>query len=118
WLLVPDLNNTVVTSCTPNCGTALAYTLVVAARTSDGQTIMVYIPDGSATTISVNLARISSSTSAVHGWWFNPRTGATNDLGTFANSGTMMFTPPDSDDWVLVLDDAGAALPAPGTAVF
>jgi len=115
WLLVPDLNNTVVTSCTPNCGTALAYTLVVAARTSDGQTIMVYIPDGNATTISVNLARISSSTSTVHGWWFNPRTGTTTDLGTFANSGTVPFTPLSSDDWVLVLDDAGATLPAPGT---
>jgi len=36
-------------------------------------------------------------------------------LGTFANSSTMMFSPADGNDWVLVLDDASANLPAPGT---
>jgi len=104
-----------VTSCVPNCGSAAAYSLVTAARTSDGQTIIVYIPDGNATTISVNLSQITSTTSTVHGWWFNPQTGAATDLSTFPNNSTMMFTPPDGNDWVLVLDDAGANLSAPGT---
>jgi hypothetical protein len=116
WKLVPDLSSSVVTSCVPNCGSASSDTLVAAARTSDGQTIIAYIPNGNATTISVNLTTVTSATSTVHGWWFNPQTGAATDLGTFANSGTMMFAPPDGNDWVLVLDDANAALPAPGSA--
>jgi hypothetical protein len=117
WRMVPDIGNAVVTSCTPNCGTADAGTLVTAARTSNGETIIAYIPNGNATTVSVNMAQITSSTSAVHAWWFNPQTGATVDLGSgFANSGTITFTPLDSNDWVLVLDDASANLSAPGSA--
>jgi hypothetical protein len=42
-------------------------------------------------------------------------TSATTDLGTFSDSGMMMFTPPDGNDWVLVLDDANAGLPSPGS---
>ena len=116
WLLVPDIGGTVVTSCTPNCGTAAAYTQVIAARTSNGQTIVSYIPNGNGTSVTVNMSRITSSTHTVHAWWFNPRTGSATDHGTFANTGSMIFTPPDSNDWVLVLDDAAANLPAPGSA--
>jgi len=49
-------------------------------------------------------------------WWFNPSSSATTLIGTYANSGTRNFTPPDAHDWVLVIDDAGAKLPAPGSA--
>jgi len=60
------------------------------------------------------MTKITDSGTLAHGWWFNPSTAATTDLGTFANSGTHNFTPPDGNDWVLVLDANSAALPAPG----
>ena len=110
WLLVPDINHTVVTA-----GYGSGLTVTTAARTSDGQTIIAYIPNGNATTIAVNMARITSASSSVQGWWFNPRAGTATNLGTFANTGTYDFTPPDSNDWVLVLDDASANLPAPSS---
>ena len=110
WLLVPDINHTVVTA-----GYGSGLTVTTAARTSDGQTIIAYIPNGNATTIAVNMARTTSASSSVQGWWFNPRAGTATNLGTFANTGTYDFTPPDSNDWVLVLDDASANLPAPSS---
>jgi len=116
WLMVPDISASVVTACSPSCGSAAAGTLVTAAKTSDGQTIFAYVPNGSSTVITVNMTKITSSSGSIHGWWFNPRTGATSDLGLFSNTGSMMFTAPDSNDWVLVLDDKSAGLPAPGSA--
>lgn len=62
------------------------------------------------------MTQIISGTNLVHGWWFHPQSGATLDLGEFANSGTEIFTAPDANDWVLVLDDARAALPTPASA--
>lgn len=110
WLLVPDIKHTVVTA---GYGSGVSQT--TAARTSDGQTIIAYVPNGSATTITVDMAQIESRTGSVRGWWFNPITTGTTNLGTFANTGSRKFTPPNSNDWVLVLDDASAALAAPGT---
>lgn len=112
WLLMPDVSHTVVTA-----GYGSGLTLTTAARTSDGQTIIAYIPNGNATTITVDMAKITSSTGMVQEWWFNPTTAATTSLGTFPNSGTQNFTSPNSNDWVLVLDDASARLPAPGSAL-
>jgi hypothetical protein len=109
WLLVPDINHAVVTA-----GYGSGLTVTTAARTSDGQTIIAYIPNGNATTITVAMNQITSSTNTVQGWWFNPTTAATTNIGTFPNSGTQNFTPPDSNDWVLVLDDTSAQLLAPG----
>jgi PKD repeat protein len=111
WLLTPDIGHAVVTA-----GYGTGGTRTATARTSDGQSIIVYIPNGNATAITVNLAKIVSSTGTVQGWWFDPQTGATQNLGAFSNSGTRNFVAPDSNDWVLVLDDASANLPAPGTS--
>jgi len=108
WLLVPDIKHTVVTA-----GYGSGLTVTTTARTSDGQTIISYIPNGGATTITVDMTKITSATSTVRGCWFDPQTGATQNLGIFSNSGTQNFRPPDSNDWVLVLDDANANLPAP-----
>lgn len=45
--------------------------------------------------------------------WFSPRDGGSTPIGVFANRGERRFTPPGEakpgNDWVLVLDDAGAA---------
>jgi len=112
WLLVPDITHSVVTA-----GYGSGSTLTTTARTSDGQSIIAYIPNGHAATLTVDMTKITSSTSTVQGWWYDPQTGSTVSLGTFANSGTRSFTPPDTNDWVLVLDDAAAKLSAPGTSV-
>ncbi|KAB7646278.1 glycoside hydrolase family 140 protein [Polymorphobacter fuscus] len=46
----------------------------------------------------------------VRATWFDPRTGTSTPVGTFANSGEQLFTPPGrsapGNDWALVLDDA------------
>jgi hypothetical protein len=90
----------------------------VAARSSDGQTIIAYLSDGNSTTKTVNMAQITSASSKAKAWWYNPQTGAATLIGTFANSGSQSFVAPDSGDWVLVLDDVSANLPAPGTSAF
>ncbi len=57
----------------------------------------------------VQMGRISGK--KVRAAWFDPRTGATTPIGTFANRGVRAFTPPGTpasgNDWALVLDDAG-----------
>jgi hypothetical protein len=111
WKMVPDLAHTVVTS-----GYGSGLTLTVTSRTGDGQTIIAYIPNGNATTITVDMTEITSASNTAQCWWFNPSSGATISIGSYANSGTQDFTPPDSNDWVLVIDDADANLPAPGSA--
>ena len=83
---------------------------VAAARTSDGGTVMAYLP--SSRTVTVDMSKISGSQAKV--WWFNPRTGSATASGEFPTRGSREFTPPAEGDWVLVLDDASRKLPAPG----
>jgi hypothetical protein len=55
----------------------------------------------------------------VRAWWYDPRNGSARQIGVFQNRGVQVFTPPGSpapgNDWVLVLDDAGEKLSAPGS---
>lgn len=111
WQMVPDTNHTVVTA-----GYGSGDTVTVTSRTKDGQSILAYIPNGNATTLTVAMNKITSAMRTVKGWWFNPSSGTATFIGSYANTGTKNFTPPDSSDWVLVMDDAGAKLPAPGSA--
>ena len=111
WKMVPDINHTAVTR-----GYGSGDQITVTSRTSDGQTIIAYIPNGNAATVRVDMSMISSSSGRARGWWFNPSSGASTLISTFTNSGMRSFTPPDSSDWVLVIDDAEANLPAPGSA--
>jgi hypothetical protein len=110
WKLVADLSHTVVTA-----GYGAGSTLTVTSRTSDGQTIIAYIPNGNSATLTVDMTKITSATHQATCWWFNPSSGAATLIGSYANSGTRNFTPPDSNDWVLVIDNASANLPAPGS---
>jgi hypothetical protein len=110
WKMAPDINHTVVTG-----GYGSGDQITVTSRTSDGQTIIAYIPNGNATTLTVDMTRITSARHQATCWWFNPSSGATSLIGSYANSGTKNFTPPDSNDWVLVIDDASANLPPPGS---
>ncbi len=113
WKMIPDTNNTVMTA-----GYGSGLTLSVDAITSDGQTIIAYIPNGNGTTVTVDMTQITSAISTANCWWFNPTDGSTTLIGSYANSGTQDFTPPDSNDWVLVIDAADANLPAPGSAAW
>jgi hypothetical protein len=111
WKMVPDINHTVTTA-----GYGSGDTITVTARTKDGQTIIAYIPNGNKATLTVAMSKIASSNDVAKCWWFNPSSGAATLIGNYANTGTRKFTSPDSNDWVLVIDDAGANLPAPGSA--
>jgi Protein of unknown function (DUF4038)/Putative collagen-binding domain of a collagenase len=133
WLMVPDANNTVLTagydprtllgaireslrSLVRWKPRRLGSVPSVAARASDGQTILAYVPSGNATTITVDMTKISSQEHEAKCWWYSPSGGEAREIGVFANSGSRNFTPPDSNDWVLVIDDAAAELPRPGGA--
>ena len=111
WLLAPDINHAVVTA-----GFGSGSTLTTTARTRDGQTIIAYIPNGNAATLTLEMSKITSRRHSAKCWWFNPRDASATLIGVFANAGTRNFTPPDPNDWVLVVDDAAANLAAPGSA--
>ncbi len=66
---------------------------------------------------TVNMGRISGG--KVKAWWYNPRTGTSQEAGSFDNTGTHDFAPPSQgfgSDWVLVLDDESKNFRAPGTS--
>ncbi len=114
-LLVPDTSNVVMT--------AGAADGSICARTSDGQTIIAYLPSSQTfwgrlisgrQTVTIDMSKITDGTNLTNCNWYNPGTGAVTAIGNFANSGTRNFTSPDSSDWVLVIDSAAAHLKAPG----
>lgn len=83
---------------------------LAAAYTTDRGTLIAYLP--TARTVTVNLARLSGTQKA--GWWFNPRDGVSGSIGNLPGEDLARLTPPAEGDWVLVIDDAVKALPAPG----
>jgi hypothetical protein len=105
--LIPDQKHEVVTS---GLGEFTGLDYLAAARTSDGSTMIAYMP--TSRTIGVDMSKISGS--QVKAWWFDPRSGKAAPAGMFPASGTHDFTPPGEGDWVLVLDDASRKLPLPG----
>jgi hypothetical protein len=109
WKLAADLTHRYLTA-----GFGAGTSLCVLARTSDGQTMMAYVPNGNSTSVTINLAGITDAGGKVKCWWTNPSTGANTLIGTFSNSGPRSFTAPDSNDWVLTLDSNAANLCAPG----
>jgi hypothetical protein len=104
--LVPDLSHTVMTA-----GYQSGTTYANAARTSDGSSVIAYIPTQRA--ITLDMTKIAGTSART--WWFNPQTGAATLIGDFPTTGTRNLTPPDGNDWVLVADNAALNLPAPGT---
>ena len=107
--LVPDASHTVVTA-----GYSSGLNYVAAARASDGATVMAYLPVGG--TITVDMGKVSGH--AARAWWYNPRDGTAVSAGAFPTSGQEAFKAPDTNDWVLVIDDTKRHLKAPGTSVF
>ncbi len=85
----------------------------VATRDGDGSYAMVYAPIGRAFSVRMDAIKGPS----VKAWWYNPRNGLAIPIGTFPNTGTKPFMPPDAGeflDWVLVLDNAEKKFKAPG----
>jgi hypothetical protein len=107
--LIPDQKHEVVTS---GLGEFTGLDYLAAARTSDGSTVIAYMP--TCRTVSVDTSKVAGS--QVKAWWFDPKSGKAADAGTFLARGTREFTPPKEGDWVLVLDDAARQLPPPGAA--
>src|SRR5215469_12250950 len=99
WKLVADTTHAYLTS-----GFGSGPDLSVLARSSDGETMMAYIPGGSGTPVTINMAGIRDSGRRARCWWTNPSTGANTLIGTFSTGGQHAFTAPDSNDWVLTLD--------------
>jgi hypothetical protein len=87
---------------------------LVATRDEEGTYAMVYVPVGRK--FSVKMEAIKGA--KVKAWWYDPRTGKAEEIGTFDNKGAREFTPPAAGemlDWVLVLDDAQKKYPKPGS---
>jgi len=111
WNCIPDYSKTVVTA---GYGTYGQQAFVTAMREASGKTIIAYVPVGSMTP-SFAMEKISGP--AAIAWWYDPRSGAATAIGAYATIGTQTFTPPDTNDWVLVLDDAAQNYPPPGVNV-
>jgi fibronectin type 3 domain-containing protein len=74
------------------------------------QQLVAYIPDGDA--LTVDKSQFTPGTYTVT--WFNPRDGTSVAGGTSSfGNGLEVFTPPDSNDWVLLLDDQSLGLGQP-----
>jgi hypothetical protein len=111
WKLSPDQHQAVVTN---GGGTYPGY--IAAARTSDGETVIVYLPGRSGNPTMV-MGKISGGNAKC--WWYNPRNGGSTLIGTYSTTaGNRTFTLPDDNDWVLVLDDVTKNLAAPGTRLY
>ena len=111
WKMSPDQDQSVVT----NGGGKYPVT-IAAMHAADGETVIVYLPGG---TLGPTVALNKVSGGGAKAWWFNPRTGGHMLIGTYpTTSGNRTYPLPDTNDWVLVLDDATKNLPAPGTTVY
>lgn len=94
----------------------LAYVTVTRDGTpghNDATYLMAYFPQHSAITLKTE--RLAGHT--IRAWWFNPRDGSVQKTGGRKKEVRMEFTPPtksETEDWVLVLDDAERNYPPPG----
>jgi hypothetical protein len=85
-----------------------------ATRDTEGTYAMVYAPVGRPFRVRLDVIRGSQ----VKAWWFNPRTGKADLIGTFPRETEQEFRPPEPGevlDWILVLDDAECNYPPPGS---
>lgn len=109
---VPD-DSIIVTDRVPTSVPGAGRYRFVATRDASGSYAMVYAPVGR--TFKVRMDKITGA--KVKAWWFNPRTGTTEAIGEYPNTGERSFTPPQPGeqlDWILVLDDAAKNFQVPG----
>ena len=109
WNLVPDTNQTVVTTGYGTySGTGLTSTndYVTTAWNPDGTLVVAYLPNRN--NITVDMAKLAGACAAL---WFDPTSGNYRSVNgsPFPNTGMQTFTPPGNNaagdpDWVLLLD--------------
>jgi hypothetical protein len=108
--LVPDTSQTILIGGSGKFGSA---DYASSACAADGSSILIYLP--SSRTITVSGECLSENTMIA--WWYDPSNGVATQIGTFPTSTPQSFSPPNSGDWVLVLDSADAPFPAPGESM-
>lgn len=96
---------------TSGYGSSSNETFAPCAQTSDQDRTVVYTPTADAS-LTIDLSECGGS--SVKAYWLNPATGDSAYIGEFATTGSRTFLGPPFAA-VLVLDDASASLPAPGT---
>jgi hypothetical protein len=113
--LVPDQDHKVITAGYGNFGnvdTRVSESdYATAARTSDGSTVVVYVPTTRA--ITIDMACLNG---AARARWFDPSDGSYKDAESspVPNSGSHEFTPPGKNhagdgDWVLLLESSASS---------
>lgn len=86
---------------------------IVACRDREGTYAFVYFPNRDQTA-TIDLARLGAR--ELVAWWHDPRTGFPHPVGAIEGGAARDFTSPrHGPDWVLVIDDAAAGYPRPGT---
>lgn len=106
---IPD-QSIVVTDRVPTSVPGAGRYQFVATRDEEGTYAMVYA--AVARPFKVRMDVIKGK--MVKAWWFNPRNGRSQVIGTFSNEAEREFTPPNKGemlDAVLVLDDASKNYP-------
>jgi hypothetical protein len=83
-----------------------------AAITSDGESLLAYIP--TSRSITVDAGDLASLTA--HAWYFDPGTGSVSDLGTLSTTAPQSFSVPGRR--VLVMDTLESQLPAPASTPY
>ena len=86
-------------------GQGLGEAHIQGARAADGSFALAYLPFGHQ--LSAALQRLRGP--LVEASWFDPRTGASDTIGTYRADGAQAFQPPTTgptDDWVLELRSA------------
>ncbi len=106
YQLVPDDKHEVVVD---GLGEFRGLDYLAAARTTDGATVIAYMP--TSREITVDMTNVAGKEAMA--WWFNPRTGKSLSIGTVPTLGKHKFAPPGEGDWVLLLDDSARGLRAP-----
>lgn len=103
--LVPDQGHSVLIA-----GFQSGISYAATARINDGSSVIAYIPTNRSVTI--DLTQVAGT--SARAWWFNPRTAAASSIDVYPTTQPVDFTPPDANDWILVLDNASLNLPPPG----
>ncbi len=109
---IPD-DTLIVTAAVPTAVPGAGRYRYTATRDAAGTFAMIYVPCGRP--FAIHMDKITGA--KITATWFDPRTGKTEPIGTFPNTGERTFTPPapgEDLDWVLVLDDAAKNYPPPG----
>jgi hypothetical protein len=99
---------------------------IQATRAADGSYAFIYMASGAKLRVQLIdhgdafpfFNKLSGD--VIRAYWYDPRDGTSQEIGTFRKEDYRDFTPPTTgpgNDWVLVLDDASKNYPAPGKSI-